>query len=369
MTSKAPSQTTQTTKVELPKWVDDAAQGNYRLAQQIANKPLVQYGGKRVADASDMTKMGYDWLVKNVGKTDPMYEQAYTTQGEASDLYKKAAGPLDVNNYLNPFTDEVEKNSIRNATESLGLQQQGLSDAARKAKAFGGSRFATQAGVLGAKGAQDIGDLSAQLRLQGYDKATADMLAHRQLMQGSATGLLNTAEGVIKNAGARQTSVLADVSALAGAGKDDEARTQRKIDADMGKFDEANNYDMTRLNTLMAALGMSPYGKTETAKKTGTSEQGGTDWASTGLGIAKLLPTLLPFLSGLSDRRDKTDVKKIGGKNKFDLPLYSYRYKGDPKTYPKVVGPMAQDVEKKYPGVVKEIGGHKTVPIGMLTSA
>jgi hypothetical protein len=37
--------------------------------------------------------------------------------------------------------------------------------------------------------------------------------------------------------------------------------------------------------------------------------------------------------------------------------MYSFRYKGDPKSYPKVVGPMAQDVQKKYPGHVAEIGG------------
>jgi hypothetical protein len=366
MTSARPSETHQTTEVKLPKWVEDAAQSNYGLAKQIAGKPFVQYQGARVADPSSMTKMGYDWLVKNIGKTDPMYQQAYATEGEAADLYKKAAGPLDVGNYLNPYTEEVEKNAIRNATESLAAQQSGLVDDARKAKAFGGSRQAVQAGVLGARGAQEIGDLSAELRRAGYDKATADMIAHRQIMQGSAGGLLQTASGITDTAGRRQASVMSDVTGLLGAGAQDEAYKQKLIDADMGKFDEAKNYDLERLNTLMASLGMSPYGKTETSTRTGTSEQGGPDWASAGLSVMKLLPQLI---TAFSDRRDKTDIKKLGKENEFGLPLYAYRYKGDPKSYPKVVGPMAQDVEKKYPGVVKEVGGHKTVPIGMLTNA
>ena len=32
------------------------------------------------------------------------------------------------------------------------------------------------------------------------------------------------------------------------------------------------------------------------------------------------------------------------------------QYKGDPKTYPKVIGPMAQEVAEKFPGHVIELG-------------
>jgi hypothetical protein len=66
-------------------------------------------------------------------------------------------------------------------------------------------------------------------------------------------------------------------------------------------------------------------------------------------------------LGGLlkSDRRDKTDIEKLGKHRGVDM--YAYRYKGDPKTYPKSVGPMAQDVEKKFPGSTFGIGGHRVI--------
>jgi len=67
----------------------------------------------------------------------------------------------------------------------------------------------------------------------------------------------------------------------------------------------------------------------------------------------------LPF----SDRTEKTDIQKIGKDKETGVDMYAYRYKGDPKTYPKVVGPMAQDIEKKYPDMVKEVAGKKTVDI------
>lgn len=58
-----------------------------------------------------------------------------------------------------------------------------------------------------------------------------------------------------------------------------------------------------------------------------------------------------------SDRRLKTDIEKIG-KTNAGLPIYTYKYKGDNKTQ---MGVMAQDVEKKTPNAVKEIGGFKAV--------
>jgi hypothetical protein len=58
-----------------------------------------------------------------------------------------------------------------------------------------------------------------------------------------------------------------------------------------------------------------------------------------------------------SDRRLKTDIEKVG-KTDAGLPIYTYKYKGDNKTQ---MGVMAQDVEKKTPKAVKEVGGFKAV--------
>jgi hypothetical protein len=107
---------------------------------------------------------------------------------------------------------------------------------------------------------------------------------------------------------------------------------------------------------------MSPYGKTETMQKTGTSERPGTDWATLGLGALKTLPALW----AMSDRKMKTDIEKVMD---GPIPLYAYRYKSDPKTYPKVVGPMAQDVEKVVPRAVKKVGGKRVIDINNLMEA
>ena len=331
--------------MELPAWVNEAAQSNYKMAQQVAGRPLQQYEGTRVAGPSDMTTQGYGILKSGAGTETPWIQQA-------ADIYKQTSGPMDINPYLNPYTNEVEQRAIGNANTALDKQLLGVSDSARKSGAFGGSRAAVESGVTRAEGVRGIGDLSAQLRQAGFDVASRNALADRTGRQASAAGLLSTAAG-------SQNARVTDASSLLAAGAQDTAQKQKVIDADMGKFAEKWNYPVEQLNLLLASLGMSPYGKTETGSKTATSEQLPTDWATLALGGLKTA-------AAFSDRRAKTDIEKLTG---GDIPIYAYRYKSDPKTYPKVVGPMAQDIEKKYPSAIKKAGKHKIIDINNLMEA
>jgi hypothetical protein len=75
-----------------------------------------------------------------------------------------------------------------------------------------------------------------------------------------------------------------------------------------------------------------------------------------GLGSAALIGWLA------SDVRVKEDVRMVGSTDE-GLPVYTFRYKGDPVTQ---MGVMAQDVEKVNPAAVKEISGVKHVNYAMV---
>jgi hypothetical protein len=241
MSGGQPAQTQQTSKIELPAWVDQASQQNYQLATDVASRPLQQYQGQTVADPSSMTTQGYGMLKAGAGAEDPLYNRA-------SDIYGQTAGPLDINKYLNPYTNEVEQRAIGNANTSLDQQLRGVNDAAQKASAFGGSRQAVESGVTRAQGVRNIGDLTAQLRQQGFNTATQTALADRSGLQGTAAGLSNLA-------GAQQGSRLANIQGLLTAGQQDKGQQQAIIDAAMKKFYEARDYPIEQLNTRLAALG------------------------------------------------------------------------------------------------------------------
>jgi hypothetical protein len=398
--------TSQQQKVELPAWVDQASQENYQFAKDVAGRPLQQYEGQRVADPSAMTNQGYGLIQSNVGAANPLIDKAtgaYDTAGamygkanntldtasplykQAADIYGKTAGPLDINQYLNPYTQEVEQRAVGNANTALTQQMANNASSAEKAGAFGGSRFGVQQGVTQAEGARGIGDLTAQLRKAGIDFATTTALQDRAGIQAAAGGLLNTASGIgnqaagygnvgagIGNTGAGYLNTAAnklaanqqDVTNLMTAGQQDQTQRQNVINADMQKFQEQWQYPTEQLNMRLAALGMSPYGKTTTGTGTSSTETP-TDWATVGLGGLKTLGGLFGSggLLAMSDKNTKTDITKL---TDGDIPMYSYRYKGDPKSYPKVVGPMAQDIEKKYPSAIKKVGKYKTIDLSNL---
>lgn len=74
-----------------------------------------------------------------------------------------------------------------------------------------------------------------------------------------------------------------------------------------------------------------------------------------GPALMKAGAAMLPAM--FSDKRLKTDIKKVGKTNE-GLPVYTYKYKGDDVTQ---MGVMAQDVEKKTPSAVRTVGGFKAV--------
>lgn len=72
--------------------------------------------------------------------------------------------------------------------------------------------------------------------------------------------------------------------------------------------------------------------------------------------------TGLGAYAALSDRRMKEDINQVGTLDS-GLPVYTFRYKGQPTVH---MGVMAQDVEKVNPDAVVEIDGIKHVYYGEL---
>lgn len=350
MAPKTPEHTTQTTEVKLPEWVDKAAQSNYELAQQIADKPYNPYTGQTVAGVSDLTNQAYGMLRGGAG-------QGTAGFTGAQDLYDQAGqgiNGLDRSAYMNPFTKDVIDASVAKSQDALQKSLQANADKAIAAKAFGGTRGAIVDAATTAQSNKDLAELIAGLNSQNFNQATSSM-------QSDIASKISAAGGMSSNQTAANTSALQGVAGLLSAGQSDTAQQQRVLDDLKGKFDEKNNYDLERLNVLLSSLGMSPYGKTENTEKTTSPASSGTDFGQLGLGIFSIL-------LGLSDRNEKTDIKRVGEDPKTGIPLYSYRYKGDPKTYPKVVGPMAQDIERMFPGSTVKVDGKMAVPLGVLAA-
>jgi hypothetical protein len=132
-------------------------------------------------------------------------------------------------------------------------------------------------------------------------------------------------------------------------------RAQQELTGQINAYNALQNMDWTQLAKYAGAI----QGILPGFSGTGPSSSQSQSQTTTPFGLQQILGLGMAGLGmfGGSDRRMKTDIARVGKSRRTGLPLYAYRYKGDPKTHPKVIGPMAQDIEKKFPGATQRVGG------------
>jgi hypothetical protein len=368
---------------QIPQWMSDAGQQNYAYAQNVAQQPLQQYQGQMVADVSPQTQQSWDVAANSGNVGSDQFNAA--TAGYLGALGQTpasvTAGQLSNTNlqpYMNPYTQDVINATLPLMQQQNALSQNQQANAANSANAFGGSRQGIQQGVAQAQGALNIGEMAAQLNQANFAQAqagaTGDLNRTLQAQQGNQTAdqaKINSdilaSQGLTNTGQQMNASNVANFNMLQSAGAAQQMQAQNDINAQMAKFNQAFNYPQQQLGVLESSLGMTPH-DTSTSGQSNTTTTTPTDWASIIEGGAKSAAGVFGAL-GASDRSLKTDITKLGKDPKTGLDMHAYRYKGDPKSYPKVVGPMAQDVEEKYPGKTERVGGKLAVSPDIMSAA
>lgn len=395
--SSAPTTTTQINKVELPAWVDKASQNNYAEAERLAAVDQPDYGGQRVADFGDATTGAWDWFNKvGMQAGDTQRNQATGVANElagfqpdkitASTVDPSLWTDMDINSYLNPFIDNVEKRTLDTMTRANESALNSNANRAVAASSFGGSRSAIENALTNSEFGRNAGNMSATLRKAGWDAAAGlasgdvDRINRGGEFNANAqnTAAANNQQAGIQGAGIRgaagddlrglatdqESAAFRDYAIKQGIGAQQDARSQAVLDQQYEDWKWQQEEPERDLNMRLAALGMSPYGKTETQTKTTPGQKSSTDWASVGLGGLQALGSLFAF----SDDDAKVDKQKIGELDN-GLGVHAFRYKGDPKSYPKTIGLMASEVEKVKPSAVKRMPGKKGKRIVNYTNA
>ena len=203
------------------------------------------------------------------------------------------------------------------------------------------------------------GDIANTLKAQQGNQSAA-------LQQGALANQASAGLGTLGNQ--QMQNNIANYGMLTSAGGFEQQQGQNQINAQLAKFNQAFQYPQQQLGMMESSLGMTPYDTGSSGTSNSTTTQTQSNPAAMALGGLQTLGGLfsggstsamsgiMSALGGLSDRSMKTDITKLGKDPKTGLDMHAYRYKGDPKSYPKVVGPMAQDVEKMYPGSTERVG-------------
>jgi hypothetical protein len=393
-------------------------------ASWLQNSALQDFMNRQQVPAYDVFGMGQNWdqgpltatLAAGTGMGLPS-----TTAAQASPASATSAqlAPGAIAPFMSPFIDTALNPALNRLKTQQGEVQAGIGANAAASGMFGGSREAVQRMLADRNYRETAGSTAGNMLLQGWQQASG--LAGANVDREQATRLANAGfeqQAAITNAQLATQAALGDTQAgvqlaaqqnqiaLANAAAQN-TMAQRYQDlsyqgsqADADRFLRAvgqqQQMDASDFSSTMAGIGgLNQLGtqQQQTAQRaldyywqqltqlqnllklvnpgmntsstgttvgntTGTSTQTKpTDWASILLGGAGLAGKFL------SDREDKTDIKKLGKDPDTGIPMYAYRYKDDPKSYPKVVGPMADDLERFLPGITKLIGGHQVVKL------
>lgn len=262
-------------------------------------------------------------------------------------LYESTYAPLEqsyaeqAQNWASPQAIAEARGQAMSSVAEQGTE--GLNSAAETLRSYGVNPSSPRYASLYTSAQPMIGAAEA-----AAGTSTAQNLRMQQMeLEGNA---LNVGQGLASSTGAlTQAGTGAGSAASSSASGAASTANQNLATGSTAMTDPTQwfNSGANNMNTYVNAVNGYNQAQAEFAQA-GASEMGG-------FGSALGSLTGLAFLK--SDERSKTDIKREGSDPRTGIPLYSYRYKEDPKSYPKVVGPMAQDLERIAPHLVAAIPG------------
>ena len=394
------------------------------LAQQAATTPAAQvsdYGNYTMTPASSSAASMTPATATAAQLGPAAMTQAERAQAALSQAAQLAGG--DISNFFNPYQTDVVNTTTqqlsdannralaairaRQAAESAYGGNRGALQESEQNRNFGNTLASTVAGLeqSGWNDAANLGMSNVQLRQQTglanqsaqnqialanqaagnqanlANQNAANQFAQLQAQLSQQANMANAGyqQGASQfNAGNQQQTNLANAAAQQQAGLFNaqqplnvaqaqtglnQASWQNQLQALQALLGTGNaqqqlaqsalNVPFTALSNL-AQLVPSQYGTSSTSSQP-------IYGASTAQTLASLIPLATAGISAFSDKTMKKDLEKMGTDPRTNLDIYKYRFKGTPPGSPKQMGPMAQQVEKKYPGSTERIGGKMAI--------
>lgn len=321
-------------------------------AQEQFQTPYQEYEGQRIAGLNQDQQQAMDLMRGRV--SDPLVGGTKSLLGETvSGQY------LDSNPYLDAQFENMSKR---------------ISDAYRTGTAAQTSALGRASGSFGNTGVQQLRE--QQNRAFGDTLSNLASSIYGQNYQQERGRQLQAAAMLPMVAGQER----ADIQGLMGVGDINRQYNQQQLNQQYADWVNRVNYPQTQLDRYRGAVatgmgaggtststGPNPYqqniganvlgGGLAGASLVGALGSSAPAWMTSGVGAGAGA-----LLGLLSDRRAKTDIKKVG-KTDDGLNVYTYRYKFGGPVH---MGVMAQEVEKKIPDAVEEIDGVKTVKYGLI---
>ena len=259
---------TSTSSTKLPGYINANTENIVSKARTIGDTPYQAYTGQRVADFSpDMLTAMERMRTQGVaGEIDQASGLAGLAGQRASDYGMFQQG---VQQYMNPYMQNVVDVERRKAQEAADRQSAQLSGQAAKMGAFGGSGAALQQRALTRDTAQQLSDIQSQGLNKAYESAAnqyntgiTNMLSASGQLGGLGTTRFGQETDLIKNLGT--------------SGDIQRQREQALLDVKYGDFGEKRDYAAKQLALQKALSSGLEYDTSTSSSSKSVSQPGKT---------------------------------------------------------------------------------------------
>ena len=163
------AQQTSQTQVQLPEYMEKAAESLVATAGDVAKEGFVPYTGPRLAVMSQAEKDAIARAQAQTGIAGTQAGQAFTAATAAG----APIGQADLQRYMDPYMTNVADIAAREARRQSAIEQQGIAAQSAQAGAFGGGKQGALEGQYMADTALGRAGITAQLNQQAFQDATS----------------------------------------------------------------------------------------------------------------------------------------------------------------------------------------------------
>lgn len=227
-------------------------------SKTVSEQPYVPYQNPRLANFSSDTNAAFQGIRDVQAGGTPDVDAALATTGGIAGYQAGNIPGMDMNAYMNPYTQNVLDVQKQRATQTFGEQQAGRDAAAVAAGAFGGDRRFVQDSLATRDLNQQMQEMDATGLAAAFDRATGLFQqdeTNRRL--GSQLGL-DAARQQGSLGQTRQDMRLSAAEALSGVGSKTQQRDQAGLDLAYKDFIEQRDWPSKQLSLYSQLLSGAP---------------------------------------------------------------------------------------------------------------
>jgi hypothetical protein len=282
----------------------------------------------------------------NIAGNQGIWQPNVAAGGQAIANAGQGIGAADIANFYNPYQQDVTNATLNQIGQADALQNRAYTANEASQGGLGGNGYFVGRSQLQGQQGQNRNNTLANLNSQGFAQALAAAQADKT--RGLQAGQAQAGIGQIMSQLAGS-----DASQLLASGNQQQQQQQNVNNAASQNAKDQQLYPMQNQQWLAGIAGaLGPL-------MGGTTATQGTATQSQGKGAGSVLGPAMSMAAMASDERVKENIEEVGTTHDGQ-PIYSFRYKGDPRTQ---MGLMAQDVERgDHPEAVSQgLGGMKMV--------